>query len=47
MQRVCDALGFVRSGRIENLDEGDPEIVYFKRPAGDSKQQTANSKDDA
>jgi ribosomal protein S18 acetylase RimI-like enzyme len=21
--------GFVRSGSIENLDEGDPEIVYF------------------
>ena len=23
--------GFSRSGQIENLDEGDPEIVYFKR----------------
>ena len=31
MQRLCEQLGFVRSGRIENLDEGDPEIVYFKR----------------
>ena len=31
MQRLCDKLGFVQSGRIENLDEGDPEIVYFKR----------------
>lgn len=31
MQRVCEALGFVRSGYIENLDEGDPEIIYFKR----------------
>jgi GNAT superfamily N-acetyltransferase len=31
MQRLCEALGFVRSGYIENLDEGDPEIVYFKR----------------
>lgn len=30
MQRMCEALGFVRSGYIENLDEGDPEIVYFK-----------------
>jgi ribosomal protein S18 acetylase RimI-like enzyme len=29
-QRVFEALGFVRSGCIENLDEGDPEIVYFK-----------------
>ena len=31
MQAFCAALGFERSGRIDNLDEGDPEIVYFKR----------------
>ncbi len=31
MQQLCEQLGFVQSGRIENLDEGDPEIVYFKR----------------
>jgi ribosomal protein S18 acetylase RimI-like enzyme len=31
MQRLCDKLGYMRSGRIENLDDGDPEIVYFKR----------------
>jgi GNAT superfamily N-acetyltransferase len=31
MQGLCEKLGFVRSGYIENLDEGDPEIVYFKR----------------
>jgi ribosomal protein S18 acetylase RimI-like enzyme len=31
MQAVCDSLGFKRSGIIENLDDGDPEIVYFKR----------------
>jgi ribosomal protein S18 acetylase RimI-like enzyme len=31
MQAVCESLGFVRSGLIENLDEGDPEIIYFKR----------------
>lgn len=30
MQRVCESLGFVRSGMIENLDEGDPEWIYFK-----------------
>ena len=30
-QKVYESLGFVRSGYIENLDEGDPEIVYFKR----------------
>lgn len=31
MQAVCEKLGFVRSGFVENLDEGDPEIIYFKR----------------
>ncbi|MFD3449354.1 GNAT family N-acetyltransferase [Microbacteriaceae bacterium 4G12] len=30
MQRVFEANGFVQSGIVENLDEGDPEIVYFK-----------------
>jgi ribosomal protein S18 acetylase RimI-like enzyme len=31
MQRLCERLGYVRSGIIENLDEDDPELVYFKR----------------
>ncbi|MFB5190020.1 GNAT family N-acetyltransferase [Alicyclobacillus fastidiosus] len=31
MQSLCESLGFQQSGYIENLDEGDPEIVYFKR----------------
>jgi RimJ/RimL family protein N-acetyltransferase len=30
MQRLCERLGYVRSGFIENLDEGDPEVIYFK-----------------
>lgn len=30
-QRTFEALGFVRSGRIENLDPGDPELIYFKQ----------------
>ncbi|MBN3526563.1 GNAT family N-acetyltransferase [Paenibacillus apiarius] len=30
MQKVCEALGFARSGVIENLDDGDPEIVFYK-----------------
>ena len=34
MQHLCEKLGFTKSGIIENLDEGDPEIVYFKRLAG-------------
>jgi len=36
MQALCERLGYVRSGWIENLDEGDPEIIYFKRTPGDS-----------
>ena len=31
MHAFCAALGYVRSGCIDNLDEGDPEIVYFTR----------------
>jgi hypothetical protein len=31
MQRLCERLGYVRSGWIENLDEGDPEIIYSKK----------------
>jgi hypothetical protein len=30
-QAVCQSLGFVASGIIENLDEDDPELIYFKR----------------
>ncbi|MGE7919791.1 GNAT family N-acetyltransferase [Viridibacillus sp. NPDC093762] len=30
MQKVFESQGFVRSGIIENLDDGDPEIIYFK-----------------
>lgn len=31
MQHVLENLGYERSGVIENLDPGDPEIVYVKR----------------
>jgi len=31
MQRLLNKLGYVASGFIDNLDEDDPEIVYFKR----------------
>lgn len=30
MQQVFNTNGFIKSGFIENLDEGDPEIIYFK-----------------
>jgi GNAT superfamily N-acetyltransferase len=28
MQALLDRLGFVRSGIVEGLDEGDPELIY-------------------
>lgn len=31
MQSLLAKLDYVESGVIHNLDEGDPEIVYFKR----------------
>lgn len=31
MQALMIKLGYIPSGVINNLDEGDPEIVYFKR----------------
>lgn len=31
MQRLCEALGFIRSGRIEGLEEGETELIYLKR----------------
>ncbi|MEM9486916.1 MAG: GNAT family N-acetyltransferase [Cyanobacteria bacterium P01_F01_bin.116] len=31
MQRLLATLKFDRSGFIDNLDEGDPELVYFKQ----------------
>ncbi|MGN1400647.1 MAG: GNAT family N-acetyltransferase [Bacillus sp. (in: firmicutes)] len=30
MQKVFEASGFIKSGIVENIDEGDPEIIYFK-----------------
>jgi|GEM_PF-183057 len=32
MQQLCEAMGYVRSGVVDNLDEGDPEIIYCKPP---------------
>lgn len=31
MQHVLQKLGYEQSGIINNLDPGDPEIVYVKR----------------
>ena len=30
MQEVFKANGFIQSGFVENLDDGDPEIIYYK-----------------
>ena len=30
MRHLLESLGYVRSGVVENLDEGDPELIYFK-----------------
>ena len=31
MQSLLSKLGYKPSGIIENLDEGDPELIFFKR----------------
>ncbi|MGR3775595.1 GNAT family N-acetyltransferase [Bacillus paramycoides] len=31
MQKVFQANGFIRSGMIENLDEGDPEFIFYTK----------------
>ena len=33
MQVLLAANGFVKTGFIDNLDDGDPELIYFKRIA--------------
>jgi ribosomal protein S18 acetylase RimI-like enzyme len=34
MQRLFLSLGYEKSGFIDNLDEGDPEIIYVKKRQG-------------
>jgi hypothetical protein len=31
MQRRCEAVGFVRSGRIVGLDDDQTELIYLRR----------------
>lgn len=38
MHNLCDRLGYLKTGIIENLDEGDPEIIYFKRLADENEE---------
>lgn len=30
MQKLFVTIGYVKSGYVENLDDGDPEVFYFK-----------------
>jgi hypothetical protein len=30
MRRLCERLGFIESGRIDNLDSDDTEVIYVK-----------------
>jgi len=32
MRNLLARLGFIESGRIDNLDEGDPELVFLRLP---------------
>jgi ribosomal protein S18 acetylase RimI-like enzyme len=46
MQRLCERLGFVKSGYVENLDDGDPELIYLKLLAPISTRPPRDSGDD-
>ena len=37
MQKLLNKLGYIESGIIYNLDEDDPEIIYFKKLEGRKK----------
>jgi ribosomal protein S18 acetylase RimI-like enzyme len=47
MQQLCDRMGYQRSGIVENLDEGDPELIYIKRlTPGPQNGFTRDTEDD-
>lgn len=33
MQRLCERLGYISCGIVEHIDDGDPELIYYKRLA--------------
>ncbi|HEY0088762.1 MAG TPA: GNAT family N-acetyltransferase [Candidatus Lokiarchaeia archaeon] len=35
MQKLMNKLGYIKSGIVYNLDEGDPEMIYFKKLEGE------------
>jgi ribosomal protein S18 acetylase RimI-like enzyme len=46
MQALCDRLGYQRSGIVENLDEGDPELIYVKRLTPGPRDLSSRGQDD-
>ncbi len=46
MQALCDRLGYQRSGIVENLDEGDPELIYVKWLAPGPRDAISRPPDD-
>jgi hypothetical protein len=32
MQKLCEKLGYQPSGILDNIDPGDPELFYCKKP---------------
>lgn len=43
MQRLLEKLGYTISGVVHNLDEGDPEVFYFKRPVKSGSKSGYNT----
>ena len=41
MQKALKKAGFVFAGEVKGLDEGDPELFYYKKL--DKKRKTTNS----
>jgi N-acetylglutamate synthase-like GNAT family acetyltransferase len=39
MQALFAKVGFKRSGRIDNLDPNDPEIVYYRSVKGEGSEE--------
>jgi ribosomal protein S18 acetylase RimI-like enzyme len=45
MQSLLAKLGYTLTGVVDNLDEGDPELIYFKRVATDAASQNSAQTD--
>ena len=38
MRALLAKAGFIESGRVDNLDEGDPELIFVRLPTGAPRQ---------